>query len=365
MDELIQAGIIRELDEHNDMNCWLVKQIIILPKKYYVKLSIDACYLTSITDTSNSGWPLEPLQVLITRVNGSYFTSNHHSCAYHQVPITRETQKLTGFIIGGRQYTYQVGFYGLNPLHNILSKLMRYAFGPLIKEKKAITYIDDTRRQSNTKEEMFSKRKEYDAQLRKADLKAASDKTMCFLRKVKFLGHVISENTLSPVIWRIDDIKNLKNPNSFTDVLSVFGALGFYSNYVIYFHIVAKPLNVLTRGDVNFKWEGEHEKVLYILKEKFAHDISLAFPNANYPFHMHADSSNLGTGFILIQQFLDLHQRIASESSRVFDKAEQKMSPQHRELCGIISALQKFESNRLPFSYISLLQLQANTIFMV
>ena len=342
MDELIQAGIIRELDEHDDMNSWFVNPIIILPKKDYVKLVIDARYLNSITDTSNSSWPLEPLQVLITRVNGSYFTSSDLSCAYHQVPLTPETQKLTGFIIGGRQYTYQVGFYGLKPLPNFFSKLMRYAFGPLIKEKKAITYIDDTLLQSNTKEEMFNIIKEYHALLRKANLKAAPDKTMFFLRKVKFLGHVISENTLSPVISRIDDIRNLKTPESKTDVLSVLGAMGFYSNYVINFHIDAKPLYDLTRGDVNFKWEEEHEKVFNILKEKFVHDISLAIPNANYPFHIHADSSNLGTGCILIQQFPD-RKRIVSANSRLFDKAEQKMSPQHRELCGIISALQTYE----------------------
>ena len=98
---------------------------------------------------------------------------------------------------------------------------MRYAFGPLIKEKKAITYIDETLLQSNTKEEMFNIIKDYHALLRKANLKAAPDKPMFFLRKVKFLGHVISENTLSPVILRIDDIKNLKTPESKTDVLSV------------------------------------------------------------------------------------------------------------------------------------------------
>ena len=71
MDDLIQAGIIRELDKHDDMNSWFVNTIIILPKKDYVKPVIDARYLNSITDTSNSSWPLEPLQVLIARVNGS------------------------------------------------------------------------------------------------------------------------------------------------------------------------------------------------------------------------------------------------------------------------------------------------------
>ena len=71
MHELIQAGIIRELNVRNNLNSWFVNPIIILPKNDYVNLVIDARYLNSITDTSNSSWPLEPLQVLTTRVNGA------------------------------------------------------------------------------------------------------------------------------------------------------------------------------------------------------------------------------------------------------------------------------------------------------
>ena len=93
---------------------------------------------------------------------------------------------------------------------------------------------------------------------------------------------------------------------------------------------------------MDFKWEGEHKKELNTIKEKFALDISLANLNANCPFHIHADSSNLGNGCILIQQFPD-RRRIVSANSRVFDKAERKMSAEHREICGIISALQKYE----------------------
>ena len=85
-------------------------------------------------------------------------------------------------------------------------------------------------------------------------------------------------------------------------------------------------------------WIATHQQVFNKLKAKFAHDISVAIPNPKYPFHIHADSSNLGTGSILIQQFPE-GKRIVSANSRVFDKADKKMSPQHRELCGIISAL--------------------------
>ena len=50
----------------------------------------------------------------------------------------------------------------------------------------------------------------------------------------------------------------------------------------------------------------------------------------------------IGTGSILVQEFPDA-KRIVLYNSRVFDKSEQKMSNTHRELCGIVSALQTYE----------------------
>ena len=108
------------------------------------------------------------------------------------------------------------------------------------------------------------------------------------------------------------------------------------------FRIDAKPLYDLTKDTTLFKWLPEHEKIFTDLKQRFCHDISNAFPSNDYPSHIHADSSNLRRGCLLIQDFPDRKRRI-SANSRVFDKAEQKMSPQHRELFGKISALQTYE----------------------
>ena len=65
-------------------------------------------------------------------------------------------------------------------------------------------------------------------------------------------------------------------------------------------------------------------------------------PSTDYLFHIHVDSSKVGTGCILIQQFL-LGKRIISSKPRIFDKAEWKMSTLHRELFGIVSAQQTYE----------------------
>ena len=121
-----------------------------MPKSDYVKLVIDARYLNSVTTLTNYSWPSEPVQLIMTSVNGIFFSVSDLSCAYHQVPLSPETQKVTSFIFGGKQYTYTRGFYGLRGLPNFFSRLMTIHFDPLIKKKQAITYIDDTIMQSQT-----------------------------------------------------------------------------------------------------------------------------------------------------------------------------------------------------------------------
>ena len=189
--QLKDADIIREMGDDDEMGSLFVNPIILMPINNYVKLVIDAKYLNSMTDLTNYSWPLEPVQMTMTRVNGKVFSVSDLSCAYRQAPLSSETQKLVSFIIGGKQYTYTRGFYGLCGLPNFFSRIMTNHFYPLIRKKQAITYIDDTIKQSQNKNEMFTVINEYHTLLRKEGLKAATEKTYSFLKKVKFLGHVI------------------------------------------------------------------------------------------------------------------------------------------------------------------------------
>ena len=280
--------------------------------------------------------------MIMTRVSGNFFSVSDLSCAYHQVPLSPETQKLTSFNIGGRQYSFTQGFYGLCGLPNFFSRLVTIHFDPLIKKRQAITYIDDTKMQSQTKHEMFTIIDEYHTLLRKAGLKATPDKTFFFLKKVNFLGHVISPDGIQPIAKRVEDLKSLKSPECKRDVMKVFGCLGFYSCYIKNLYVDSQPFYALIKDSTPFHWTEEHEQLFQAIKDRISEDTILAVPSTDYPFHIHVDSSNVGTGCILIQQFTE-GKRIISFNSRVFDKAEQKVSTLHRELCGIVSALQTYE----------------------
>ena len=159
---------------------------------------------------------------------------------------------------------------------------------------------------------------------------------------MKFLGHVILSEGIQPIAKRVKDLKNLKSPESNGDVMEVLGCLGFYSCYIKNLHVDSKPCYDLIRYSTSFYWTEDHENIFQKIKDTITEDTILAIPSTEYPFYIHVDSSNVGTGCILIQQFPE-GKRIMSFNSRIFDKAEQKMPTLHREMCGIVSALQTYE----------------------
>ena len=219
--------------------------------------------------------------MIITRVYGKFFSVSDLCCTYHQVPLSFETQKLTSFIIGGRQYTFTRGFYGLCGLPNFFSRLMTIHFDPLIRKKQSITYIGDTIMQSQTRSEMFTNINEDHTLLRKAGLKAAPDKTFFSLKKVKFLGHVISPDEIQPIAKRVDVLRNLKSAKSKRDAMKVLGCLGFYSCFIKNLHVDSQPFYDLISDSTTFHWAEEHEALFKSLKKTIHKNTVLAVPSTD------------------------------------------------------------------------------------
>ena len=91
---------------------------------------------------------------------------------------------------------------------------MTIHFAPLIKRKQAVTDIDETIMQAKTVEEMFDIINTCHELLRKSGLKAQPGKTKFFLRRVQFLGHVVSKDGIQPVKKKVGDLKALKSPEN-------------------------------------------------------------------------------------------------------------------------------------------------------
>ena len=86
--QLKDANIFQEMGDDDELGTPFVNPIILKHKSDHVKLVIDAQFLNSITDHTNYSWLLEPepVQMLMTRVDGKFFPSvinPAHTIKYH------------------------------------------------------------------------------------------------------------------------------------------------------------------------------------------------------------------------------------------------------------------------------------------
>ena len=85
-------------------------------------------------------------------------------------------------------------------------------FRPLILSKNAIKFVDDNFMQSQTKDEMFKVLENYHQNLQNENMKTAPDKSLFFLTRVNFLGHIVEKDTKTPLKSRIDVTQKIKPP---------------------------------------------------------------------------------------------------------------------------------------------------------
>ena len=185
-------------------------------------------------------------------------------------PSTLERRDTYSLVLSSAENSTRMYAVSMGSLdfQTFFSRLMAIHFEPVIKRKQGITYLDDSLMQAQNKQEMFTKNHEYHQLLRKAGRKAALEKTKCFIQKVKFLGHVISEQGIQPLAKRVQDLKNLNVPAIKREVMKVLGCLGLYSCFIKNLHADSQPFYDLIKATTPFKWTKEHEDLFIDIKSR-------------------------------------------------------------------------------------------------
>ena len=264
--------------------------------------------------------------------------------AYNQMPLDEQSRRLTQFVIGNQQYEFNRLFYGISIGPAAFSAFMSKIFRPLILKKNAITYLDDVFMQSQTKEEMFTVLEHYHKILQNENLKAAPNKSYFFLTRVKFLGHSIERNTITPLISRIDAIQKLQPPTNKKEIQEFLGMLNFLSKYVYKMQLYLRPIYNILRQQNNFEWTTEHPTQFEEIKKLLTEQISNTIPDPNQPFYAMCDASNFGIGAALLQSHSGTNKmNLISANSRLFTQAELRLSTLMRECTAIIYTLTEYE----------------------
>ena len=126
-------------------------------------------------------------------------------------------------------------------------------------DNSVVVFIYDILIYSKTVEEHEEHLRVVLSRLREHKLYAKFSKCEFWLRKVPFLGHVLSEDGISVDLSKVQEVLDWKAPTSVHEVRSFLGLAGYYRRFISDFSKIAKPMTRLLQKDEKFVWTPECE----------------------------------------------------------------------------------------------------------
>ena len=345
LDVLMKYDIIAPVNEEQlSTGNTFTNPVIILRKGESLKIVLDARYFNSMIDESKCNWHIEPVDVALTRINGTIFTTADHNSAYNQILLDEQSRRYTHFTIGNEEYCLKRLNYGISIGPAAFAYLLTHFIYPLIRKGTVFTCVDDIFIQTNSYQQMYETLIEYHKKLLKENLKSAPDKTYFMLKKVKFLGQIIGDKKVKPLTSRIDGFQKQEPPTSMKALPRYLGTINFLAKYVYGMQPILPPLYNLLHKEIDFKWTKEHQQIFEQMKRRITHKLELTKPDTTKPFYIITDASNTGIGAALLQEHqTERKMKLISANSRLFTPLEMRLSTLIRECSAIIFALKEYK----------------------
>ena len=178
--------------------------------------------------------------------------------------------------------------------------------------------------------------------LHQAGVQISPKKCKLGMRRVEFLGHIISKDGVEPQWDKIEAIVNLPRPTTISEVRSFIGMATYYCKFLEHYSHVKKPLTELTKKDVSFTWGPDQELAFLAIKRILVSAPVLRDPDWTRPFMLHTDWSKVGVGATLSQVGQDGQEYAIAYASRMNSRAEGAFSSYEGEVSAVVYAVQRF-----------------------
>ena len=349
VDELIQLGSIGTTDsDYNSQVVPVWKHASDDPHKpREIRLCVDLSPLNQLTPRDRVSVPTWDEHT--SRLHGSkVFSKIDLKSSFHQIKLDAESQKKTAFSIGPHRYHYKTMPQGLSNSPASLIRLMAMVLAEC--NEFVLSYMDDFVIHSPDEETHKKHLEKVFECLKRAKLQISMGKSRFFVKSVKFLGFVLSENAVKP---DPDKLKPLLAedtvPETLLQVRSIMGKYNMYRRYIPNYAEITAPIVRITKNQptkkgkgIKIQWGEDAQRALTKLKKATAEHAVLTFPNFSEPFFLYSDASDTSVGGVVMQRdpLNAEHMRPISFHSKLLTSAEKNYATIEKEAYAIFSLLE-------------------------
>ncbi|KAK8623010.1 hypothetical protein V6N13_117906 [Hibiscus sabdariffa] len=211
------------------------------------------------------------------------FVKKKDESGYYQLKVKDPDVAKTVIRTRYGHYEFLVMSFGLTNAHAAFMDIMNRVFRPYL-DQFMVVFIDDILIYSRSEAKHVEHLRIVLQTLRDHRLYAKLSKCEFWLKKVAFLGHVVSAEGIQVDPSKIEAIVSWKQPKNVSEIRSFLGLAGYYRRFVEDFSIIAAPLTKLLRKDVLFVWTKVQQISFEKLKEALTQAPVLVQPQSGKDF---------------------------------------------------------------------------------
>ena len=334
LDEMLRQGVIEP-----SYSPWASPICLVRKKDGGLRFCVDYRKLNSVTKAD--AFPIPHMGDCLNTLGGSkIFSALDLASGYWQCEMDKESSEKAAITTHRGLFQPTVLPFGVKGGVAHFSRIMSALFSSL-QWKILLIYLDDLLVYANSFEEHVSRLGVVFDCLRKAGLKLKPSKCKIARKSLKFLGHVVSSEGVSPDPEKLQSVRQFPVPQDVDSLRRFLGLAGYYRDFVPGFADIVQPLNDLTRKGVPYNWTvlcvESFEKVKLLLLGAPV----LAYPDFQKEFVLTTDASDIGLGAILSQS-VDGRDKPIHYASRPLSKAEKNYCTSEKECLAVVWAAQYF-----------------------
>ena len=308
-----------------------------------VRLCCDYRYLNKFTVPD--AMPMPILMDCVHKVSRANFISICDAkSGFWQLLIKPQDRWKSAFVTHHGVWQWKRMPFGLKNAPGTFVRLMRSLLHSIRDSSEA--YIDDSYTFSSDFESHLMHLKKFLSVIRGAGLTLNFHKCQFAQTRVPFVGYIVGSGGFVPDPSKIEAIKNMKEPQTKTEVRRALGVFSFYRSHVKDFARIAQPLTDLTGGKTPSQFQlGTKEKEAFIeLKSRISRAPVLASPRFGEPFCLYTDASQFAVGCCLAQSDDRGIEFPVAYASQRLTSTQNAWSTVEKEAYAVIWAVTKFRT---------------------
>ena len=314
---MLDAGVIQP---SNSPFCSAT--VLIRKKDGSVRWCLDYRRLNAMTVKDSHSLPL--ISDCIDSLSGSkYLSTLDMASGYWQIEVDPDDREKTAFITRWGLFEHLRMPFGLCNAPSTFQRAMNLVLRGM-SWKSVLAFLDDVLVLGKDFQDHLANLRDVLDRFREHNLKLKPRKCSLFQTEVKFLGRIVTGDSVSVDPASQETIKLWPIPKSTKEVESFLGFVNYHREHMPKMAEIAAPLYELT-GKAPFVWNERHQSAFEELKDALVSAHVLALPRKEGTFILDSDASKIAIGGQLSQIQDGVEKPIAF--------ASKSMKPEQRRYC--------------------------------